>query len=104
MAEEIDELIERIRKKHLSEQPGGKRKRSKLFGLLDKIGESIVSLLISHKKVVLVAILCLILVFAGIYVLAKDYLTKRQNYPERNVLFRSTSVVYVAGGSEEKGT
>ena len=104
MPEEIDELLERIQKKHLGEQPGGKRKKSKLFGLLDKIRESIESFLISHKIVVLVAILCLILVFAGIYVLAKDYLTKRQNYPERNVLFRSTSVVYVAGGSEEKGT
>jgi hypothetical protein len=104
MPEEIDELLERIQKKHLSEPPGGKRKRNKFFGLFDKIGESIVSFLISHKKFVLVAILCLILVFAGIYVLAKDYLTKRQNYPERNVAFRSTSTVYIAGGSEERGT
>ncbi len=104
MAEEIDELLERIRRKHLSEPPPrGKRKTSKFSALSHNITESIGDFLASHKLGVLIAILCLIVVFAGIYILAKDYLTKRQNYPERNVLFRSTSVIYIAGGSEEKG-
>ncbi len=37
------------------------------------------------------------------YYLAKDFLLKRQNYPERNVLYRSSNVVHVSGGSEIKG-
>jgi len=50
------------------------------------------------------AIACPFAVIGGILTLylAKDYLTKRQNYPERNVLFRSSNVVYVAGGSEAR--
>ena len=102
MPEEIDDLLERIKKKHLSEQQPGKKGR--FSGFLEKIAEAIGDFLVSHKKLVLVGLLCLVVVLTGVYLLAKDYLTKRQNYPERNVLFRSTNVVYLAGGSEEKGT
>jgi hypothetical protein len=104
MPDNIDDLIQRIQQKHLSEhQPGKKGKMSKLSGLLHKFGEAIGIFLARHKFAILIVILCLVVGLAGLYVLAKDYLTKRQNYPERNVLFRSTNVVYIAGGSEEKG-
>ena len=36
--------------------------------------------------------------------LTKDFLTKRQNYPERNVLFRSSNVTYLAGNEDQKKT
>ncbi|VVB78983.1 Uncharacterised protein [uncultured archaeon] len=37
---------------------------------------------------------------ASLY-LTKDFLTKRQNYPERNVLYRSSNVTYVAGNKDK---
>src|SRR3989344_3049087 len=36
--------------------------------------------------------------------LTKDFLIKRQNYPERNVLFRSSNVTYLAGNEDQKKT
>lgn len=36
-----------------------------------------------------------------LYFLGKDFLVKRQNYPERNVLFRTSNTVYVAGNEEK---
>ncbi|MDP1694406.1 MAG: hypothetical protein Q8L34_02595 [Candidatus Woesearchaeota archaeon] len=36
------------------------------------------------------------------YYLAEDFFLKRQNYPERNVLYRASQVIHVAGGSEDK--
>jgi len=104
MPEEIDDIIKRIQQKHLSEQqPGKTGKKSKLSGWLHKIGEAIGLFLARHKRALLIVIFGLVFVFVGILILTADYLTKRQNYPERNVLFRSTNVVYIAGGSEEKG-
>ena len=38
------------------------------------------------------------------YYLAKDFLLKRQNYPERNVLFRSSRVDFVAGNAESRNS
>jgi hypothetical protein len=38
----------------------------------------------------------------GAGVLGYDYFTKRQNYPERNILFRASLVDYVAGNKEKK--
>ncbi len=35
------------------------------------------------------------------YLMGKDFLTKRQNYPERNVLFRTSDTVYIAGNDEK---
>lgn len=103
MPNEVDDFLERIKKKHLSEQQPDK-KPGKVSALLDRIAEAIGDFLSTYKKVVLIAVVCLVIVFIGFYFLAKDYLTKRLNYPERNVLFRSTNVVYIAGGTEEKGT
>ena len=105
MSEEFDDLIQRIRQKHLGEKPSEKpSRRGKFSGWRQKTAEHIGDFLVNHKKIVLFGLLSIVVVLAGVYVLAKDYLTKRQNFPERNVLFRSTSVVYIAGGSEEKGT
>jgi hypothetical protein len=104
MPDNIDDLIQRIQQKHLSDQqprqPGFK---GKLAGWLSKIGEAIAGFLTAHKGLILIGMGCLLVLLIGFYFLTKDYLTKRQNYPERNVLFRATNVVYVAGGSEEKG-
>lgn len=36
------------------------------------------------------------------YFLAKDYATKRQNYPERNVIYRAAEARYLQGASEGK--
>ncbi len=103
MSNETDDLLERVKKKHLSEPPSEKKKKGRFSGLLDGIAEVVGDFLSTYKKGVLIAVLCLAVVFIGVYFLAKDYLTKRLNYPERNVLFRSTNVVYIAGGTEEKG-
>jgi hypothetical protein len=104
MSEELDELIQRVKEKHLGESTAQKHsKRGKLAKWRARAGERIGDVLVAHKKLVIIGILVVGAVLFGVVVLTEDYLTKRQNYPERNVLFRSTSVVYIAGGSEEKG-
>ena len=107
MSEELDDLLKRIKQKHLSgqasESPTPKKKAGKLSEWFYKIADIIGDFLENHTKAVMIVLACLMIVLIGIFLLARDYLTKRQNYPERNVLFRSTNVVYIAGGSEEKG-
>ncbi len=105
MPEELDDLIQRIQGKHLGETAPEKQSRQRKPSkwrtrLFERIGDA----LVAHKKLVLIGVLVIAAMLTGLFVLTADYLTKRQNYPERNVLFRSTSVVYIAGGSEEKGT
>ena len=104
MPDNIDDLVKRITQKHLRDQPpessGPQRKRA---AWLHNIGAAIGIFLAEHKRALLLAVFVLVAVFVGMFILIEDYLTKRQNYPERNVLFRSTNVVYLAGGSEEKG-
>ena len=105
MPEEFDDLIRRIEDKHLGQSaPEEQRQPWKIALWKFNIGERIGDLLVAHKKLVLIGMLVIAAVLVGVFVLTEDYVTKRQNYPERNVLFRSTSVVYIAGGSEEKGT
>ena len=107
MSQDLDDLLKRIRQKHLNEeddssgQAGKSKKVSRFFArIADAIGE----FLEAHTKSVAIAIGVLMLVLVVIFWLTEDYVTKRQNYPERNVLFRSTNVMYIAGSSEEKGT
>lgn len=105
MPGEFDDLLKKIEQKHLQDTgagPTGKRfgKIGRFFG---KITDAIGDFLSSHKRGIFVALIGLLVVLSGVYLLAKDYLTKRQNYPERNVLFRATNTVYIAGGSEKKG-
>ncbi|MCP4397266.1 MAG: hypothetical protein GY801_08215 [bacterium] len=107
MSQDLDDLLKRVRQKHLNEEddssvrPG---KSKKISGFLARIGDAIGDFLEAHTKTVAIAIGVLMILLVGVFWLTKDYVTKRQNYPERNVLFRSTNVVYIAGSSEEKGT
>ncbi len=102
MPGDIDDLLSRIQKKHLKEKEPDKRP-GRCSALLNKIAEVIANVLSRYRKVVLIALVCALIAGVGVYFLAKDYLTKRLNYPERNVLFRATNVTYVAGGGEDKG-
>jgi hypothetical protein len=105
MSEELDDLIERVRRKHLGEEvPQKTRKTGKFSGLWHRLTEAVGDFLVAHKRLVLIGVIGLIVILAIVLSLTQDYLTKRQNYPERNVLFRTTSVLKIAGGSEEKGT
>ena len=108
MSQEFDDLLKRIEEKHLSGQTPASQETQKkkggvsraLYRLADTLGE----FLEQHTKAVTMVVGLVMILLVGVFLLAEDYLTKRQNYPERNVLFRSTNVVYIAGGSEEKGT
>ena len=105
MPEELDDLLERIQKKHLGEQHTKEaEKTGKISSMFNTLAEAIGGFLSRHKKGVFIGVLCILVVLTGVFFLARDYLIKRQNYPERNVLFRATNVVYLSGGSEEKGT
>ena len=105
MSEELDDLIERIKHKHLREKvPEKIRKPGKFSGAWQTFTEVAGDFLVAHKRLVLIAVIGLVVILAIVLSLTQDYLTKRQNYPERNVLFRTTSVLKIAGGSEDKGT
>ncbi|MEK6884802.1 MAG: hypothetical protein AABY22_34540 [Nanoarchaeota archaeon] len=54
------------------------------------------------KKAGIISLFSAVLIGIPFYYLFHDFLTKRQHYPERNVLFRSSNVLYVAGSSENK--
>jgi len=54
------------------------------------------------KKIGLIATPIIIAGTLTTGILARDFLLKRQNYPERNVLFRSSNVTYLAGSEGEK--
>ncbi|GAK57278.1 hypothetical protein U27_04243 [Candidatus Vecturithrix granuli] len=105
MPGEFDDLLKKIEQKHLQDTDitPSKKRFGKIGRFFGKITDAIGDFLSSHKRGIFVALLVLLVVLSGVYLLAKDYLTKRQNYPERNVLFRATNTVYIAGGSEKKG-
>lgn len=105
MPEQFDDLIHRIRQKHLGEQPSAQqpqRQPGKLAGVWKRIKDAVADVVIGHKLAIVMTGVVIIAGLLLLLVLTQDYLTKRQNYPERNVLFRSSSVMYLAGGSEEK--
>ena len=103
MPEELDDLLKRIGQKHLNQppQPGAPDKRP---NIVQRLTRAVVNFLEQHRKIVTISLAALMLVLVGVMILAQDYLTKRQSFPERNVLYRSTNVLYIAGGSEMKGT
>lgn len=104
MPQEQDDLLKRLQQKHLSSAtPTGKR-RSRLAELAIKVADAIGDFLGRHTKLVMIALAVLMTLLVGVFFLAKDFLTKRQNFPERNVLYRATNTVYISGGSEMKGT
>ena len=107
MSKDLDDLLKRVRQKHLNEEDdssGQDGKSKKVSHFFARIADAIGEFLEAHTKSVAIAIGVLMLVLVALFWLTKDYVTKRQNYPERNVLFRSTNVIYVSGSSEEKGT
>ena len=104
MSGEFDDLLKKIEQKHLQDPQTASRSMSGRIGrFFRNITDTIGDFLSSHKKGVFLVVLALLVVLAGVYFLARDYLTKRQNFPERNVLFRATNTVYIAGGTETKG-
>ena len=107
MSHEQDDLLKRIEEKHLSSArnaPENAGWRGKITSALRKVGDAVGGWLERHTKLVTIGLSVMMAVFVLVFLLAKDYLTKRQNFPERNVLFRATNVLYVSGGSEVKGT
>jgi len=99
MPEDINEILKRVRGKYLEEESFNPAKYKFL-----KIKDRIVTFFLYYKKEVLISMACLICLSIGIYISALDFITKHQNYPERNVLFRARSVVDVSGGNKEKKT
>lgn len=97
MTENIDDIIKRITEKHLEVPSEPSKSRSRL-------AETCGSFFRRHKKGSLIAFLCISIAGTVLYVLLADFLTKRQNYPERNVLFRAMSVMEITGteGKKEK--
>ncbi len=55
-----------------------------------------------RKPVLVISCTIGVITLIILYYLARDFFLKRQNYPERNVLFRSSNVVSVSGSVEEK--
>ena len=107
MSHEQDDLLKRIEEKHLSSArnaPENAGWRDKITSALRKAGDAVGGWLERHTKLVTIGLAVMMAAFVLVFLLAKDYLTKRQNFPERNVLFRATNVLYVSGGSEVKGT
>lgn len=104
MSGEFDDLLQKIEQKHLQETTPPPKRFGKIGRFFGKITDAIGDFLSSHKKGIFITLIGLLVILSGVYLLAKDYLTKRQNYPERNVLFRATNSVYIAGGTEKKGT
>ncbi len=105
MPQEHDDLLKRLQQKHLSssQTPTGTR-RSRLAEFAIKIADAIGDFLGRHTKLVMIVLAVVMTLLVGVFFLAKDFLTKRQNFPERNVLYRATNVVYISSGSEMKGT
>ena len=58
----------------------------------------------SCRKIIPVAIATAVVGGLAATYFAGDFLTKRQNYPERNVLFRSSNVIYMAGNASERAS
>lgn len=104
MPGEFDDLLQKIEQKHLQDtETPPKNTSGKIRRYFGSVTDAIGDVLSSHKKGVFIALLVLLVILTGVYFLARDYLTKRQNFPERNVLFRATNTVYIAGGTETKG-
>jgi len=55
------------------------------------------------KKVGIVGAALAAVAAVPLYYFTSDFLLKRQNFPERNVLYRSSNIIQIAGGSELKG-
>ena len=90
MAGRVDEIVQRVREKHLS-GPVPRSRRSPAHA----VGRT----LRRHLWLVLGMTLAVALAATVGYILGIDYLTKRQSYPERNVLYRATQMVSVAGST-----
>ncbi len=103
MSGEFDDPVAEDRAETHETTPPPKRFGKSIGRFFGKITDAIGDFLSSHKKGIFITLIGLLVILSGVY-LPKDYLTKRQNYPERNVLFRATNSVYIAGGTEKKGT
>ena len=104
MTQEQDDLLKRLQQKHLSSSTPTAKRRNRLAELAIKIADAIGDFLGRHTKFVMIALAVLMTLLVGVFFLAKDFLTKRQNFPERNVLYRATNTIYISSGSEMKGT
>ncbi|MGA1869947.1 MAG: hypothetical protein ACMUJM_15545 [bacterium] len=99
MSNELKDLINNVRGKYLN-------KKKPIEGESLKDGNIIKNYIADHKKGVALTVIALILLVCisgmGGWYLGKDYLLKRQHFPERNVLFRSCNVIFMVGGTEAR--
>jgi len=107
MTEPIDEIIARInRRSSRREHTASSEKQQS--GLLRRIAGSMTGFFTRHTKVVTRIFAGFIIVIGVmvlmLYLLFAESIQKRQHFPERNVLFRSANVTYVAGSTESRGS
>jgi hypothetical protein len=75
----------------------------KLDGIRDRINNPAREKKIDFSKIAKYSLITAGILTVPAILLFRDFITKRQNYPERNVLFRSSNTTYLAGvrGKEE---
>jgi len=76
----------------------------KLYELKDRIKHPPKEKKINLKKTAKAAIITAAVLSVPTFFLINDFITKRQNYPERDVLFRSSNVTYLAGIRDKGST
>jgi len=101
---DIENLVERIRSKHLDKEPKKESKTAEVTGKiarpLTKIKDSIGDFFHRHKKTVAATAGAVALASVISYWFAKDYLTKRLAYPIRNVTYHCQETVSFSGGDD----
>lgn len=109
MVDNSDDLTDRINEKYFGKsisKKKEKKKKSKLYnafsGIARKSLDTTVDFLTGHKKAVGITSLGVITVAIIFYFLGMDYLTKRQPYPIRNVLYHVQNTVSYSGGEKEQ--
>jgi hypothetical protein len=104
MPDDIDSVIKRIEKNYLGKPPEKYKSRiiERVSGLASKFSENVGDYFSKHKKILGIGALCFVIGATGTYLLAKDFITKRQAFPVRNVLYQAQETIFVAGGEETR--
>ncbi|MDH5802746.1 MAG: hypothetical protein OEZ68_18240, partial [Gammaproteobacteria bacterium] len=95
MSESIIAIVNRIHDKYLHDIPSKDATRGDRFKASMR---KLLQFLLMRKKLVLLALLLLTICFFVLLFLMEDYLTKRQAYPIRHVLFQCNETVQFSRG------
>lgn len=95
MVDSTNAIIERITNKHLRHVPESGTELSRKDKMRQQF-QAFLRYLIFHKKAVFAFLLILTIALVVVFALLEDYLTKRQAYPIRHVLFQCSETVSFA--------